>query len=473
MLQIRGINAIKNISYMYIAQFVQLALSLMMSIYVPIVISLNEFSYWQNFIFYSSYVGLLHLGLNDGIYLKYGGVNIDDNEKKLISSQLWISIIFQSLILILFLIVITSAGLSKERIYVFEAVVIYAIVSNIYNYCGSTLLTLNKIKLYSTTVVIDKLFVIISILTCIYFELRYFQFLIFSYISGRFIGMIMLLVRNKDIFLRKININKDVFREINQNIVSGSSLMLANIASTLIIGVGRLFIDINYSINVFGIVSFALTMTGFIMLLLSQVGIAVFPVLKTQKVETLSSIYSSLNKVISFAIPFTILVYPLLHFFITNYLPQYELSLKYFTYLLPMCFFEAKTSMLYNTYMKIFRMEGKLLYINIVCMSVSLLFSIISIYLFDSLNMLMLCLSFSVMLKSILLHYLLCKEMKIGFEKNILFFEIAVTLYCILILNLSYDNILKFFIIFMSCMVYGFFIYKKLKVELINIFVKK
>lgn len=49
---------------------------------------MEEYGYCQLHLFYSSYVGFLHFGWNDGIYLRYGGKNYIELDKKLFFFQI-------------------------------------------------------------------------------------------------------------------------------------------------------------------------------------------------------------------------------------------------------------------------------------------------------------------------------------------------------------------------------------------------
>ena len=418
-MKVRGKQVMRNIFFMYLAQMVQMLLSIVMSVYVPMIVGLKEFSFWQLFIFYSSYVGMLHLGLNDGIYLKYGGSKLDDKEKISISNQLWFSMAFQVIILLVLFIVLVCNAASKERVSVFGFVFLYAIINNIFNFCGSTFQAINKIKLYSITVIADRLFVIVSIVTLTLLGEPHFKVLIICYIIGKSIAALILLIRGKDIFLRNLCNLLQVIHEMFSNIKTGCNLMLANIASTFIIGVGRLFVDLNYPIEVFGIVSFAFTMTGFVLALISQVGNAVFPVLKGKSTNMLRNIYPCVNLLLSDILPLCYLCLPLLFWFINKFLIQYKGSLEYFVYIMPMCIFEAKNAMLYNTYMKMLRKERFLLVINIISVIVSLLLSLFTIYVIHSLPLLIVGLVVSVILKAQLLHFYLCREMNVSLSKHL------------------------------------------------------
>ena len=409
----------KNIFFMYLAQMAQMLLSIIMSVYVPMVVGLREFSYWQLFIFYSSYVGMLHLGLNDGVYLKYGGCKLNEREKVSISGQLWVSMALQVAILLVFFIVLIGCRPSPERAAVFGFVLLYAVVNNIFNFCGSTLQAINKIKVYSITVIADRLFVIASIVALTLLGESHFKVLIICYISGKAIAAAALLVWNKDIFLRRIGKLGQIFREVCSNVGSGCNLMLANIASTFIIGVGRFFIDLNYPVETFGIISFAFTMTGLVLALISQVGNAVFPVLKGKSTDLQRQIYPHVNCLLSNALPLCYLFFPLLVLLINQYLIQYRESLDYFVYIMPMCVFEAKIAMLYNTYMKMLRKEKQLLAINVLSVLVSLLLTILAIYVLHSLPILIIGLVLSVVLKAHLLHFCLCREMRVSLREHL------------------------------------------------------
>lgn len=68
----------KNIKYSFVAQFLQLSLSVCITLFLPFLLGVEDFGYWQLFIFYTQYAGFLAFGLVDGIYLREGGKNIEN-----------------------------------------------------------------------------------------------------------------------------------------------------------------------------------------------------------------------------------------------------------------------------------------------------------------------------------------------------------------------------------------------------------
>ncbi len=466
----RGLQGLKNIAYLYVAQCVQMLLSIVLSVYVPLIIGLSEFSYWQLFIFYSSYVGMLHLGLNDGIYLKYGGLNLNDVDNRGISNQLWVSMCMQLIVLLLIFILLSLKSLPTERIFIFVCVFVYAIVNNIFNFCGSTLQAINRIKVYSFTVVLDKLLVVASILLLGVLDFLHFWYLIIMFILGRTLATVILLIRNKNIFLSSFRFSKNVFKEIFCNIGVGINLMIANIVSSLIVGVGRFFIDLSFPVETFGIVSFAFTLTGFILILISQVGNAVFPILKSKPIDFHAKIFPALNELVSNLSPLCFIFYPLLYWFVDNYLPEYMPSLKYFVILIPLCVFDVKIAMLYNTYMKILRQERTLLYINLFSFVLSVIFSFVCIILFHNLFLWMGCLVLTEVIKSLLLNHYLCKKLNIN--RGMVTIDLYTTIICTAILFIALSILWTLILIAIVLLAFLAMRYKTIYKSFIFVFTK-
>lgn len=68
---------IKNAFYATSANSLSMLASVLLSFVLPKFVSIVDYGYWQFFILYSGYVGFLHLGFCDGLYLRYGGKKND------------------------------------------------------------------------------------------------------------------------------------------------------------------------------------------------------------------------------------------------------------------------------------------------------------------------------------------------------------------------------------------------------------
>ena len=53
----------------FLAQALSIASSVATTLILPKFLGIESFGYWQLFLFYVSYIGFFHLGINDGVYL--------------------------------------------------------------------------------------------------------------------------------------------------------------------------------------------------------------------------------------------------------------------------------------------------------------------------------------------------------------------------------------------------------------------
>ena len=65
----RGSNLVKNLLLVYGVSFFDLLLSLLVNILIPMIASKTDFANYRKIVLYTSYGGLMHLGLLSGMYL--------------------------------------------------------------------------------------------------------------------------------------------------------------------------------------------------------------------------------------------------------------------------------------------------------------------------------------------------------------------------------------------------------------------
>jgi len=82
-------NFIKKLSYALISNIVSLFVSVMVILILPKAVGVEDYGYFQLYLFYSTYVGFLHFGWIDGIYLKTGGEKYKNLDKKVLFSQFY------------------------------------------------------------------------------------------------------------------------------------------------------------------------------------------------------------------------------------------------------------------------------------------------------------------------------------------------------------------------------------------------
>ena len=74
-----------NMLYAYVSQAVSTLIGLSFTILIPKVLGVSGYGYWQLIVFYTTYLGVFYLGINDGIYLRNGGKEFNEINKTVIA----------------------------------------------------------------------------------------------------------------------------------------------------------------------------------------------------------------------------------------------------------------------------------------------------------------------------------------------------------------------------------------------------
>ncbi|WP_340597901.1 lipopolysaccharide biosynthesis protein [Priestia megaterium] len=413
-------NFIRNLFYAFGAQLISMVLSALMSLVVPKLLGIEDFSFWQLFIFYCGYSGFLHFGLVDGIYLKYGGKRYDTLDFSLIGSQFILTLILQLSIGVGVVIAAREYGLEFQRLYVVYATLVYMVIYNASAFLGYIFQAVNQTSKYSISVMIDRLFFILIVFTALFKQHSDFYFFVNFYIVSKAIALFYCMYCGKDIILAKKKINKYILKDMLNSISIGSKLLIANIASSLILGIGRIFIDDVWGIKAFGKLSFALSLTVFFLQFISQVSMVLFPALRQTERAQLRDLYINIRSGLSIFLPVIFVLYIPIKTILEIWLPEYKVSLEYMAILLPICVLDGKMQMVCNTYFKVLRKENLLLFINIVTALVSILLCAIGAYLLENINAIIIFMVLSIALRSIFSEIYLAYLMKVNITRQLI-----------------------------------------------------
>ena len=421
-----------NLIYAFGAQVISLILSILMSLIVPKLLGVDDYSYWQLFVFYIGYVGFSHFGLTDGIYLRIGGKDYRELDFSKYKTQLILSTLIQLLIAAVSLSIFSFCGLESNRIIVIIWTFIYMLVYNATGYFGYIFQAVNETKKYSISVMIDKALFIILVMIAIIVRTFDFRYFIMGYTASKFIALIYCCVCGKNIIFAQFHVTKDVIWDMILSITVGAKLLFANIASSLIIGIGRQIIDLVWGITAFGKFSFSLSLTSFFLQFIGQVSIVLFPALRQTSSDKQNEIYSKLRDLLGIFLPVIFIAYYPIKVIIGAWLPEYKESLTYIAILLPLCTYDGKMQMLCNTYFKVLRKENFLLMINIVTTLVSMATCSFAAYVLDNIPLVVYAMVFSIAFRSIVSEVYLAKLLNKRIAKNIVMETGLVLLFLIL-----------------------------------------
>ncbi len=412
---------IKNISYSFSANLISLLISVFMVMFVPKLLSVNDYGLWQLFLFYSSYLGFLHFGWEDGIYLRYAGNRFDELNRKTFAGQFYCIILLQIVLAISISILGQVFVETSDKRLALTCAIWLAPFVNFNSLCNFIMQITNRIKEYARLLAMERIVFFLGVLFfLVILGLNQFRYMysaqVFAVASLAAVGAYLcrsLLTPHFDSF-------GAIWQESYKNISVGIKLMLANIASMLIIGIVRYGISIGWDVATFGKVSLTLGVSNFLMVFINSVSVVFFPIVKKMDEEKRSEVYTVIRSALTFLLFAGLIGYYPVRYLLSLWLPKYADSLMYMSVLFPVCVFESKVSLLINTYLKSMRKEFLMLKINAVSVMFSLFVTIFTVGIWHNLNAVVFSIVLVYAFQCVLAEYHVTKLLGLHLRKNVL-----------------------------------------------------
>lgn len=419
---------IRKVSYSVAANLISMAVSVLVTLSVPAFLGedIAGYGFYQYFVFYAGYVGFLHFGLCDGILLREAGKEYGDLDREVYSGEFWILCFTE----IFFSIIIAGASLlfapdgDRRFIWIFVAVNVVVIIPK---YMLSYILqATGRVKEYSILTAAGRLAFGIAVIFFILRGVRDYRGIIAVQTAGEGLSLILSVIFCRDLVFVKRPGFAQGLKKAETDIGVGCKLLFANIAGLLVTGVVRFGIQTGFDIETYGKVSFTLTISNLLLMLISAVELVLYPEFRRTEEEKLPGIYSKLHGVLMPVLYGSMVLYYPAELVLTAFLPQYADAVRYVAILFPVCVFSAKMNLLVQNYMKVFRMEREILRVNVVGMLIAVVTTVISVALFHNLTLAMVAVVVNHGLRCIYGEYLLSERISIRLIPYILW-EVIMT----------------------------------------------
>ncbi len=372
----------KAFIYVITANLVSLVIGAALSFLIPYLLNVDSYGYYRQFTLYLSYVGLLHFGFNDGIYLEYGAYNYEDLNKYQFR-RYFRYLLFQQLITsIILLIIIYSLFKDQNRLFIFSFVTVNMIFLNLAKYFSYISQITRRFVLYSISYLIEKTSLIIPLLFLFLFEIRIFQYLI---ICQTFISVLLLtffILIYKDIIFG--HIDKENKKGIRNILALGLPLMLGNFIIIMIFNIDRVMIDILFPIKEFSIYSLAVNFLSIILVFITSLSTLLYPYLKRLDENDCQSYYHKLSTITTVAASLALIVYFPIKYIIIEFLPHYKESISIFAILLPGVILRGEIEIVFNNLFKSLKKQKVYFIISIFILILSIILNIVFYYLYKS-----------------------------------------------------------------------------------------
>lgn len=416
----------RDISYSFLANVISLIVGAFSVLVFPKYLGQEEFGYYQLYLFYMTYTIITSLGWSDGVYLKIGGKKYDELNYDQIATQFWMMIIVQiGIYVALDVMLPESTDCEKKKII---AVVCFgAIIVQARYFLYLILQATNRIKEYACIVITERVISVPLGVVAILFGYRDYYALIVLDVLGRFVSLLIAIGFCKSIFFRRPRISASALNDSVKYMISGSGVLFSGLASTIIVGIGRYFIEYNWDIVMFSKVSLAISVSNMVVRCINSIGIVMFPKLRNTRNDELKQIYIKVNSVLMAFVFGALIFYQPAVSIMSAWIPDYIDSFRYAAILLPVCVYECKNALLISPYMKTLNKGKELLVINIVPVVSIAIGAFVSCVVLNSVELTIVFMLISIVLRSCIGELYLFKLMKINDLRSI-WYELALVI---------------------------------------------
>lgn len=375
---------LQNMSVAFLAQGVSMCLSILQTLLVPKVLGVEQYGYWQLYIFYISYVGFFHLGLSSGVYLTTGGQTRDEMDKPAIKSQMVFGATYQTCMAIVIVVLSQFMDVGPERTFVIVMTAVYLVLQNLATFMMNELQCMNETKKSSYSTIVERLAFLVPLLVFLVLRLRVFEPYVFAFTASTVVQLVYCGWHLRDFWRAPFLGIRKAAKLGWASIKIGFPMMMANIASMLILGIGRFFIDAAWGIETFGRLSLALSLVSFFLAFVSQASMVLFPSLRQASESEVRSFYQAACDAMGLLFPGVYALYFPLAWILSLWLPDYASSFVYLILLLPICVFDSKMNITGVTFYNVLRKERVMLAVNAVAAGACLVLTLVSVYAIQS-----------------------------------------------------------------------------------------
>ena len=419
-------SILRNMSVAFLAQGMSMCLSILQTLLVPKMLGVEQYGYWQLYIFYISYVGFFHLGLSSGVYLTTGGQSRDEMDKPAIKSQMIFGATYQTCMAIVIVVLSQFISSSSERTFVLIMTAIYLVLQNLATFMMNELQCMNETKKSSYSTIVERIAFLVPLLIFLALRVRAFEPYVFAYTASTIVQLVYCSWHLRD-FWRSPFLGFRKSAHLSwESIKVGFPMMMANVASMLILGIGRFFIDLKWGIETFGKLSLALSLVSFFLAFVNQASMVLFPSLRQAGKGEVRSFYRAARDAMGLLFPVVYSLYFPIAWILSLWLPDYSSSFVYLILLLPICVFDSKMNITGVTFYNVLRKERTMLAVNSVSAGACLGLVLFSVYILQSVFAVMVSMAIVIIARSLFSEAYMNRILGVAASK-IWVFELGIT----------------------------------------------
>lgn len=372
----------KNAFMVISSNILTIAMALFTGFILPKQMSIDDYSYYKVYYLYIAYAGFFHLGLVNGIYLKYGNMDMDMLPKGVFRKFGHYMYYLQAAVCVILAIILytSSFHMDANKVLAYAFVIINIPLVNIKWFYSSINQFTKRFVIDSYVTYFQNAFNFAMVLVILWMKLyAYWYILILTTIMNLLI-MLVVMYQNRIIIVGK---TQSVERqEVSQLIKSGFFLMISEFVGIIILGIDSMFVTGLFTKREFAMYSFAVSIISVIYTLISTVSNLIYPYLVRVEKEKYAKYYVVMSDSLTIVSVFSLLAFYAAKFIVVMWIDKYTESIAITAILFGTIIFRSIIMLVCGNYFKVLKMIKEYTKNNVFAITISFVLDVLAYVIF-------------------------------------------------------------------------------------------
>ena len=423
-------KTLKNLTMVLFSNVFAILSGILVGFIIPKVMTVGDYGYFKSFSLYTSYIGLLHLGFIDGIYLHLAGTKYESFDRA--KFRFYFKFLFLMQILMMVVVLgISLFFLKTEYFFILVFVALDVLAVNLITYYEFISQITLRFKLISLRNIIRNsinilaivgLWVYHSIYDCYINDLIYISIVV----AINYVMALWYIISYRELSFGRSAKFSECKDEVKYYFKIGIQLLLANIVGQLMFVADQQVVNIFFDNVVYASYAFAYTMINLITIATSAISVVLYPTLKTMDNETIKHDYGRLNAYLLMFVSFCLIIYFPLDWFIHLFLEKYIPSLDIFKIILPGVLISSSIAVIkYNCYKTFNNVKGYFIR-SLIMLAVAVVADIIVYFIFKNTESISIVSLFVLFIWYIITEIYFIRNFKVHFVRNVIYMVLMI-----------------------------------------------
>lgn len=395
---------------------------------VPLLLDKANYGYYKTFTLYLTYFGIFNLGLIDGIYLKFGGVDYQDLDKSKFRAYTRFLLYLELIVsIIIFLVSFLSIKGDTKYVFMFLGINMLSVQFTTYFQRISQITTR-----FSKQAIFDLLYsVCILIIVGILYITHTTSFKIYLslVVVMNYLILIWYIANYMDIIKGPHEKIRDVKSDLLKLIRLGMPLMIANLAGEFILNMDRQVVNIFFTKEEYAVYAYAYNILSVANIFISAISLVLYPFLRKMDLENLKKNYSDANALILIVVYCCLTAYFPLVKVIEWLLSSYMDSIPILRIIFPIIVFTSSITVIKHNYYKALDKNHVYFYKSLFMLVLSLGANLAAYFIFGTMESISIASIITMMIWYIDTEIYFIKHYRVHFLKNFLYLIIMLAGY--------------------------------------------